>query len=162
MLEFVPQNRCFLLAALSIFQLIGVVLCSAIVFGFIPTRSCSTSFSKLNPLPSCSKTGLEPGVPCCSRESNMGWRYFLYTLGGLTLLVFFLRVTVLRLKEFPKFLIYKGRGAEVIAAVHYISKKNGRPCDLTLADFERLTGEDNSTGASSITRTHGTKQLAAS
>ncbi|RWA08788.1 hypothetical protein EKO27_g6320 [Xylaria grammica] len=131
MLEFVPQNRRFLLAALSILQPIGVVLCSAIAFGFIPTRPCSPKFSEPNPLPSCFKTGLEP--------------------------VFFLRAVVFRLKESSEFLIYKDRSAEAIVFVHYIAK-NGRPCDLILADFEKLTGEDDSTGASS-TRAYGAKQL---
>ncbi|KAI0424898.1 membrane transporter [Xylaria sp. FL1042] len=149
MLEFIPQNMRFLLAIMSIFQPIGVVLCSAIAFGFIPTRSCSPNFSEPNPLPSCFKKGLEPGSPCCSRESNMGWRYFLYTLSSLTLLVFFLRAVFFRLKESPKFLIYKDRDAEAIEVIHYIAKKNGRPCSLTLADFQRLTGEDASIGVSS-------------
>ncbi|KAI1354306.1 major facilitator superfamily domain-containing protein [Xylaria sp. FL0043] len=149
LLEFIPQNRRFLLAILSIFQPIGVVLCSAIAFGFIPTRSCSPNFSEANPLPSCFQKDLEPGAPCCSRESNMGWRYFLYTLGGLTLLVFFLRAVIFRLKESPKFLIYKDRDEEAIEVVHYIAKKNGRPCGLTLTDFERLTDEDASIGTAS-------------
>jgi len=39
-LEFIPQNRRFLLALLSIFQPIGVVICSVIAYGFIPTYSC--------------------------------------------------------------------------------------------------------------------------
>ncbi|KAI1294012.1 MFS general substrate transporter [Xylaria venustula] len=157
MLEFIPKNKRFLLAVLSIFQPIGVVLCSAIAFGFIPTRSCSPNFSEPNPLPSCFKKGLQPGTPCCSRESNMGWRYFLYTLGSLTLFVFFLRAIIFRLKESPKFLVYKNRDAEAVEVIHYIAKKNKRSCNLTLADLDRLTDEDDSIGSSSTDS--DTKQL---
>ncbi|KAI1368963.1 membrane transporter [Xylaria arbuscula] len=149
MLEFIPQNKRYLLAVLSLFQPVGVVICSAIAFGFIPTKSCSPNFSEPNPLPSCFQADLEPGAPCCSRESNMGWRYFLYTLGAITLFVFFLRAAIFQLKESPKFLIYKGRDAEAVSVIEYVARKNGRPCNLTLADLERLTDEDASIGSSS-------------
>ncbi|KAI1428829.1 MFS general substrate transporter [Xylaria sp. FL1777] len=159
MLEFIPQNKRFLLAVLSIFQPIGVVLCSAIAFGFIPTRSCSPNFSEPNPLPSCFKEDLEPGTPCCSRELNMGWRYFLYTLGSLTLLIFFLRAAIFQLKESPKFLLCKDRDADAIEVIHYIAKKNGHSCNLSLVDFERLTGEDDSIGSSSTASDRNSKHL---
>ncbi|TRX97531.1 hypothetical protein FHL15_001809 [Xylaria flabelliformis] len=148
-LEFIPQNKRYLLALLSIFQPLGVVICSAIAFGFIPNRSCSPNFSEANPLPSCFKEGLEPGAPCCSRESNMGWRYFLYTLGAITLFVLFLRSAVFRLKESPKYLICKGRDAEAVAVVQHISKKNGIPCNLTLEHLKQLTSEEDSMDTSS-------------
>ncbi|KAI0391039.1 major facilitator superfamily domain-containing protein [Xylariaceae sp. FL0594] len=154
-LEFLPQNRRFLLAVLSIFQPLGVVLCSAIAFGFIPTRSCSPNFSEPNPLPSCFKPGLEPGARCCSRESNMGWRYFLFTLGGITLFVFFLRTVVFRLHETPKYLIYKGRDADAVRVVQEIAKTNGKESNLTLADFERLTAKDDSSAVAVSTTTDG-------
>lgn len=73
----------------------------------------------------------------------MGWRYFLFTLGGITLFIFFLRFVVFRLEESPKFLIYKGKDAEAIEVIQQVAKTNGRTCNLTLADFERLTGEDD-------------------
>ncbi|KAI0513188.1 membrane transporter [Xylaria bambusicola] len=159
MLEFIPQNKHFLLAVLSLFQPVGVVICSAIAFGFIPTKSCSPNFSEPGALPSCFQEDLEPGVACCSRESNMGWRYFLYTLGAITLFVFFLRAVIFRLKESPKFLIYQDRDAEAIEVVQHIAKKNGRSCNLTLEDFERLTGEDDSIGSASTNSSGKTKQL---
>ncbi|KAI1816383.1 MFS general substrate transporter [Poronia punctata] len=157
-LEFLPQNRRFLLAVLSIFQPLGVVLCSAIAFGFIPTRSCSPNFSEPNPLPSCFKPNLEPGAPCCSRETNQGWRYFLFTLGGITLFVFFLRTIVFRLRESPKYLIYKGRDADAVQVIQHIAKVNGRTCNLTMADFERLTTctkDDSSVGSGTVTGAAG-------
>ncbi|KAI1267466.1 MFS general substrate transporter [Xylariaceae sp. FL1019] len=150
-LEFIPQNKRFLLALLSVFQPIGVVICSAIAFGFIPYKSCSPNFSEPNPLPSCFAADLAPGAECCSRGSNMGWRYFLFTLGGITLLVFFLRFVVFSFHESPKFLIYKGRDDEAIQVVQHIAQKNKTTSNLTLADFERLTAEDSSVGTTSST-----------
>ena len=46
-----------------------------------------------------------------------------------------LRITIIRLKETPKFLVGEGRDAEVIQTLQYIARKYGRPCSLTL---ERL------------------------
>ena len=48
-----------------------------------------------------------------------------------------LRVTVIRLRETPKFLVGEGRDAEVVDTFHYIAKKYNRPCSLTLAQFQQ-------------------------
>lgn len=131
---------------LSIFQPIGVVLCSAIAFGFIPTMSCSPNFSEANPLPSCITAS--DGEPCCGRSNNMGWRYLLFTLGAITLAVFFVRFVLFNFRESPKFLIYNGQDAEAVRVVQHIAKTNGRMCELRVEDFEALsggaTGSDNS------------------
>lgn len=136
-LEFLPHNRRFLLAALSIFQPIGVVVCSAIAFGFIPTMSCSPNFSEANPLPSCNTSAA--GEACCGRSNNMGWRYLLFTLGGITLAVFFVRFVVFNFRESPKFLIYNGQDEEAVRVVQHIAKTNRRVCHLRIEDFEALS-----------------------
>lgn len=118
------------------FQPLGVVICSAIAFGFIPTYSCSPNFSEKNPLPSCRTA--ETGTPCCSRSNNMGWRYLLYTLGGLSLLVFFLRFFVFTFRETPKYSIYKGHDAKAIETMQHMAKVNKQQCRLTLEDLEAL------------------------
>ncbi|RYC77533.1 hypothetical protein BFJ63_vAg19593, partial [Fusarium oxysporum f. sp. narcissi] len=100
-------NKRFLLACLSVFQPIGVVLCSAIAFGFIPVYACSPNFSESDPLVSCNNA--EAGETCCSSGDNMGWRYLLFTIGGITLAVFILRFFVFNFRETPKYLIYRGR-----------------------------------------------------
>lgn len=145
-LEFIPQNKRFLLATLSIFQPIGVVLCSAIAFGFIPTMSCSPNFSEANPLPSCNQPGLDPGAACCGRANNMGWRYLLFTLGGITLAVFCLRFLIFNFRESPKFLIYKGQDEKAIRVVQHIAKTNGVECRLSLATFEALNASAGDSG----------------
>nr|POE65971.1 putative mfs-type transporter pb1e7.08c [Quercus suber] len=141
-LEFVPQNRRFLLALLSIFQPIGVVVCCAIAYGFIPNYSCSPNFSEDNPLPSCH--GAAAGVQCCTRASNMGWRYLMFTLGGITLGIFMLRFVVFNFQESPKFLVFRGHDEEAIKVLQHIASTNKRACGVSMQDFENLTTDTSS------------------
>ncbi|PQE25863.1 hypothetical protein CJF30_00000578 [Rutstroemia sp. NJR-2017a BBW] len=131
-LEFLPENKRFLLALLSIFQPVGVVVCSGIAYGFIPPYSCAED------LQSCATSDLAPGAPCCSRENNQGWRYLLFTLGGLSFFIFTLRFFVFRLQESPKFLLSKGKDKEAIKVLQVIAKTNKTTCHLTNEDFAEL------------------------
>lgn len=135
-LEFVPRNRRFLLACLSLFQPLGVIVSSAIAFGFIPGYSCSPNFSEPDKLPSCH--GAADGVACCTRASNKGWRYVLFTTGGLSLTVFVLRFLVFSFKETPKFLVYSGRDGEAIETMRHITGGKGSDCRLTAEVFETI------------------------
>lgn len=141
MLEFLPQNRRFLLATLSVFQPIGVVICSAIAFGFIPVYSCSPNFAEEGALPSCN---IDDSVECCSRGQNMGWRYLLFTIGAITLFVFIMRFFVFRFRETPKYLLYKGRDDEALATIRHMAEVNKQPCGLSLASFEAIQREHDS------------------
>jgi hypothetical protein len=47
-----------------------------------------------------------------------------------------LRITVIRLKETPKFLVGEGRDAECVEILLFIANKYNRPCSLTL---EKMT-----------------------
>jgi MFS family permease len=118
-LEFLPQNRRFLVALLSLWQPIGVVVASLIAYGTAarPKWRCDAKY------PACS-TG---ETPCCTASSNMGWRYTLIILGGTTLFVFFLRFVVFTFRESPKFLVSRGRDAEAIDVLHKIAKFNRAP-----------------------------------
>ena len=140
-LEFLPQNRRFLLPLLSIFQPVGVVLCSALAYGFIPRYSCHAD------LKSCRKAS--PGEECCTKAENYGWRYLLFTVGGLTLLVFFLRFVVFRFQESPKFLLYRGKDEEAVKVLRHIARYNRTTTSVTLASFTALSGDDSSTDTSS-------------
>jgi hypothetical protein len=154
-----------MLALLSIFQPIGVTICCAIAYGFIPNYSCSPDFTKTNAdgglqLKSCNLTA--PGEPCCRKADNMGWRYLMFTLGAMTLFIFFLRFVVFNFKESPKFLVYRGKDAKAIEVLQHIAKVNKRECGVTLADFEKLTAEDNSTRSGTELFGTGDKQLSLS
>ncbi|KAG6035473.1 hypothetical protein E4U41_006076 [Claviceps citrina] len=140
LLEFIPQNRRFLVACLSIFQPLGVVVCSAIAFAFIPLHSCSPNFSERNPLPSCRTAAAAEtaGVPCCQRSDNMGWRYLLYTLGALSFAVFLLRFAIFTFRETPKYLLYRGHDAKAIQVMQHMAEVNGQQCRLTVEDLQFL------------------------
>ncbi|KAF8548402.1 MFS general substrate transporter [Imleria badia] len=128
--EYLPEDRFYLLAALFIFQPIGVVLSTLIAFGFIPNYSCSTH------LVSCNLTG--GATPCCSKDANMGWRYVLFTMASITLGVFILRFFIIPFYESPRFLLSKGHDQDAVEVVHKIAAYNKRSCDLTV---ESLYGQ---------------------
>jgi hypothetical protein len=72
----------------------------------------------------------------CTKSENAGWRYFLYTMGGLMLLAWGLRFLAFGLTESPKFLMGRGRDADAVAAVHRVAAYNKFESSLTL---EQLT-----------------------
>ena len=74
----------------------------------------------------------------------MGWRYLLFTIGGITLFVFIMRFFVFRFRETPKFLIYKGRDDEALATIRHIAEVNKQPCGLTMESFETIQREHDS------------------
>ncbi|KAL8805288.1 MAG: hypothetical protein Q9182_002056 [Xanthomendoza sp. 2 TL-2023] len=146
-LEFLPQNRRFLLALLSIFQPIGVVVCSGIAYGFVPKYACGNGGLGADGelLKACSQVAA--GEPCCDKASNMGWRYLLFTLGAICLCIFFLRFVVFHFQESPKFLLYRGKDEKAVKVLHHIAKFNGRESSITMAVFDALTNEDSSVGS---------------
>ncbi|GAA6059099.1 hypothetical protein JCM10212_002070 [Sporobolomyces blumeae] len=128
-LEFLPTNRRFLLCALSTFQPIGVVVASGIAYGLVPKYSCNTE------LPACG-TG---ETPCCTKGSNMGWRYYTLTLGAITLGIFLLRFFAFTFYESPKFLLAKGHDEKAMDVLYHIAKFNKAPTpNLTIDDFRLL------------------------
>ena len=139
---------------LSIFQPIGVVVSSGIAYGLIPKYSCGNG-SDGEPLKACSLVAA--GVPCCTKASNMGWRYTLFTLGAICLFVFVLRFVVFRFQESPKYLLYRGKDEKAVQVLHHIAKFNGRESTITLEVLAALTDEDSSVG----TRDTGTPILGA-
>lgn len=136
-LEMLPQKNRWLLPALSIFQPLGVVICSAIAYGFIPNFSCATDLKSCNIV--------TDGGPCCSKADNWGWRYLMFTLGAITILVFFARFALFRFQESPKFLLYRGRDEEAVKILQYIATYNKVPCNITLESFHQLDDDEVST-----------------
>ncbi|GAA6042999.1 hypothetical protein JCM8097_003880 [Rhodosporidiobolus ruineniae] len=132
-LEFLPTKRRFLLCALSTFQPLGVVAASLISWGTVPRWACDTD------LPACNSGER----PCCSRSSNMGWRYAMLIIGFMTLAIFILRFVVFTFHESPKFLLAKGKDAEALEVLYKIAKFNKAPAPtLTIDDFRLLDAHD--------------------
>jgi MFS family permease len=139
MLEFLPQNRRFLLPLLSVFQPIGVVVCSALAYAFIPRYSCATNLKSCHTVPA--------GQECCTKANNYGWRYLLFTLGAITMLVFFLRFVVFRFQESPKYLLYRGMDQKAVKVLQHIARYNDTTTSVTLETFSAMSGDDSSTGS---------------
>ena len=72
--DFIPASHQYLLVVLSIWWAIGQLLGSLIAWPLIANFSC---------------TGTTPAT--CPKSENKGWRYFMFTMGGLMLLLFVIR-----------------------------------------------------------------------
>ncbi|TBU44437.1 MFS general substrate transporter [Dichomitus squalens] len=112
-LEFIPASHQWLLTVLSIWWAFGQLVGSLVAWPLIANFSCA-------------------GPSDCPKSSNMGWRYFLYTMGGLMMIMFVLRFFVFYLHESPKYLMGRGSDAEAVEVVQAIAKYNGTTTTLTL------------------------------
>jgi hypothetical protein len=81
----------------------------------------------------------------CTPADNMGWRYVWFLNGGFVLILSILRLTVIDLKETPKFLVANNRDKEAYSVLREIAIKYNRPLTLRLEDLEELgdTGNKN-------------------
>ncbi|KAJ4316548.1 hypothetical protein N0V94_005386 [Neodidymelliopsis sp. IMI 364377] len=156
-LEFLPQKRRYFVALLSMWQPIGVVAASAIALGTAAKWRCDPD------LPSCRAVG--SGEPCCTVDSNMGWRYNVIILGLMTLVIFCLRYFVFTFHESPKFLLSRGREAEAIEVLHKIAKFNrAPPPTLTVEHLAAIDAMDGNVHAdvvptSQLTRAEKNKRV---
>ncbi|KAJ5984600.1 hypothetical protein N7481_006699 [Penicillium waksmanii] len=142
-LEFLPQNRRYLVFLLGMWQPIGVVVASAIAYGTAAKYRCDVG------LPACN--AVSPGEACCTVSSNMGWRYEVIVIGAMTFALFGARFFFFRFYESPKFLVGKGREQDAIDVLDKIAKFNGAPRPtLTMDDFMRI---DRETGIDSNEQT---------
>ncbi|KAI9746961.1 MAG: hypothetical protein M1835_002284 [Candelina submexicana] len=132
-LEFLPFASGGLLTMLSVWWPVGQLIASLIAWGFIPNYSCSADLKSCNVSPR--------GAPCCNKASNMGWRYFVITLGALTFCMFVCRFFLFHLFESPKFLLSRGRQPEAVATVHGIAYKNKRQTWLTVDILNSIGGD---------------------
>lgn len=62
----------------------------------------------------------------------MGWRYLLFTLGGITLFLWGIRFFVFTLVESPRFLIGLNRDEEAVAVIHRLAQFNSTTTSLTV------------------------------
>jgi MFS family permease len=142
-LEFLPHNRRFLVALLSMWQPIGVAIASCIAYG-----TTGQAKWRCDPeLLAC--PNVAAGEACCTVDSNMGWRYTVIVLGCMTLAVFFLRYFVFTFHESPKFLLARGREQEAIDILHRIAKFNKQPAPTLTMEMFAAIDEAASSGTSS-------------
>lgn len=122
-LEFLPQTHQYLLTVLSIDWAFAQVICTLIAWPLLGYRTCG-----------------DDDIPC-RKKDNMGWRYFVITMGGLTLLMFLARFLLFKLYESPKYLIGKGRDEDAVRIIHEVARRNGKTSSLTLEDLRACEPE---------------------
>jgi Sugar (and other) transporter len=92
----------------------------------------------------------------------MGWRYLLFMLGGITLIMWFLRLFLFDLVESPRYLIGKGKDEEAVAVIHKIAAYNSTTSSLMLEHLTTIGstvdvgahGKDILSRTSSFTKDH--------
>ncbi|KAG1873348.1 MFS general substrate transporter [Suillus tomentosus] len=130
-LDFVPGSHQYLLTILSIWWCLGQLLSSLIAWPLIANYSCASASH-------------------CTRSDNMGWRYLLFTLGGITLSLWAVRFFIFTLLESPRFLSGIGRDADAVEVIHKLAEFNGKTSSLTLEELEApdraMPGKRSSSG----------------
>ncbi|KAI1618799.1 putative MFS transporter [Exophiala viscosa] len=121
-LEYLPSNKQFLVSCLAAWWGIGCTLAGLVAWGFMTNYSCSDPTS--------------PPYAKCTKASNMGWRYEMYTMGSIIFAMSVARVTVIRLQETPKFLLGQGKDAEVVSNLKSLATKYNRSCSITLEQLD--------------------------
>lgn len=126
-LEFLPASHQYLLTVLSTYWAFAEVFAALVAWGLIGTMTCASAEG-------------------CTKSANMGWRYYLITMGGVFMILFLIRF-FFPVLESPKYLMGKGRNAEAVDVVHRLAKFNGKTTDLSAEDLAKYDGE-STTGTS--------------
>ncbi|KAJ3456938.1 hypothetical protein MRS44_014079 [Fusarium solani] len=125
-LEFIPATHQYLLTMQSAFWSVGQAVAALIAWPLISNYSCPSS--------------LPAGE--CRFEDNLGWRYTYWTFGGLTLVLFLMRL-LFRVYETPKYLLGKGLDQQAVDVVQKVAARNKTTTWLTISHFEAIDAELN-------------------
>lgn len=115
-LEFLPASHQWLLTVLSIDWALAQVVATLVAWPLLGYMTC--------------QQGQE-----CGRSENMGWRYFMIAMGGMTLLGFLARFGLFTIYESPKYLMGKGLDEDAVRVVHEVARRNGKPSTLSIDDL---------------------------
>lgn len=122
-LEFLPASHQYLLTVLSVDWAIAQVVTNLVAWPLLGNLTC------------------QQDAESCARSENMGWRYFVITMGGLTLLMFAVRFLLFTIFESPKYLMGKGRDEDAVRVIHEVARRNGKTVDLTIEDLRACEPE---------------------
>lgn len=106
-LEFLPGSHQYLLTILSIDWAIAQVVATLIAWPLLGNLTCQENTA-------------------CHRSENMGWRYFVIVMGGISMIEFAIRFGFFTIYESPKYLMGKGRDEEAVRIVHEVARRNGK------------------------------------
>ncbi|KAK5000888.1 Filamentous Growth Regulator [Elasticomyces elasticus] len=116
-LEYLPSKYAWLLTLMAAWWGVGQLIAGLFAWAFIPNYSCADAAT-------------------CTYSNNKGWRYVWFASGALVFVMSIARITVIRLKETPKFLLGEGKDAEVVETLQFIAHKYNRHCSLTLEQLQ--------------------------
>ncbi|OCF34424.1 hypothetical protein I317_03522 [Kwoniella heveanensis CBS 569] len=116
-LEFLPRSHQYLLTVLSIYWAFAQLLATLIAWPLLGNLTCQQD-------------------TVCTRSENMGWRYFMITMGGIALIMFIIRFVFFSIYESPKYYMGKGRDEDAVRIVHEVARRNGRTSNLTIDDLK--------------------------
>ena len=106
-LEFLPGSHQYLLTVLSIDWAIAQVVATLVAWPLLSNLTCQQDTT-------------------CTRSENMGWRYFVIVMGGISLIEFFIRFACFTVFESPKFHMGKGNDEAAVRIVHEVARRNGK------------------------------------
>ncbi|KAH8795309.1 MFS sugar transporter-like protein [Hyaloscypha finlandica] len=116
-LEFLPGSHQYLLTILSVDWAIAQVIATLVAWPLLGNLTCQED-------------------TVCRRSENMGWRYFVIAMGGISVIEFFIRFALFTIYESPKYLMGKGRDEDAVRIVHEVARRNGKTSNLALADLQ--------------------------
>lgn len=140
-LEYLPSKNAYLVTLMAAWWGLGQLIAGLFAWAFMPNFSCPGDPAE---------TGIE-----CNWDNNAGWRYVWFTSGAFVLLLSVARVTVLRLRETPKYLVGEGRDEEVVETLQFIARKYNRHCSLSIEQMQAC----GITGAATNTVRQGDKRF---
>ena len=117
-LEVLPGSHQYLLTILSIYWAIAQVVATLIAWPLLGNLTCQETQA------------------VCTRSENMGWRYFVIVMGGISMIEFFIRFVCFTVYESPKYNMGKGNDEEAVRVVHEIARRNGKTSPLTIEDLK--------------------------
>ncbi|RMD42880.1 hypothetical protein DV735_g2245, partial [Chaetothyriales sp. CBS 134920] len=116
-LEYLPSSKQWLVSLLPCWFGVGCTIAGLVAWGFMPNFSCVDASD-------------------CTRANNSGWRYLMYSMGAFIFVLSLLRVTVIRLRETPKFLLGQGKDTEVVQLFQELAHRYDKPCSLTIEHLD--------------------------
>ncbi|KAJ6015856.1 hypothetical protein N7540_010447 [Penicillium herquei] len=123
-LEFLPGSHQYLLTVLSIDWALAQVLANLVAWPLLGDLTCSSADG-------------------CTKGKNMGWRYYMITMGGLGMLMFVIRFVFFTIYESPKYLMGKGQNEQAVKVVHEVARRNGKTSTLSKDELDEFDRSQN-------------------
>ena len=130
-LEYLPSQQQWLLTLMAAWWGVGQLVAGLFAWAFLPNFSADCV-----------------SIATCTYDNNKGWRYVWYANGALVFVMSILRITIIRLRETPKFLVGEGRDAEVVETLQFIATKYNRQCSLSLERMQACNSLGNGVDSS--------------